>query len=670
MPKDYEVNGTTYSFPDTYDDAKVQGILTQQGIIKSKAPAKEQSFTQKALGFGANALAGMTNTAPIKGVLKGAAHTATNLADIGNMAAGDFSGGGPGRKQIDKAIAPTKEEKPWYMGEQFAEFFIPTGTGEIKAAANAPRWIKALVGAGREALDIGMKTFAQTKDPMASLKAAGIGGAVGAVSGGLAGKDLTVKSRLSPKSEAAQTEVRAQGIPTSVADRTGDRNWKIKEQQTGLKTGAVGKMADFSESKYKEASRAIKEIPASVGGKAGTEVDAGADIEKGVKGRYSEQKQLADKEYSTVRETAAKARKTAQVGTKRSSVLDSRGNPVETPIMGTVEAPVPMAPIRSKLTPYFDELTGTLPQAVKDNSPGYAALRDIVQGQEKSIDALKLDKSLSALKGFMRKYGGGPVDKSGRYAMATIEELEGGMAAALKKEAPGAYEALLRGRAAVKKYAYADELLSRLLPKNASTSVIFDRLTTASGRMLPDLKVLKGIAPKEVEMVGRTYLQGLVDHMTEGGKTERVKSALNKFRNLQPEVREILFGKAQSEKIDNLLQGISDIGIDTNPSGTGKWGAIEKALGYTTGGAASALGATGHYEMAAASVGLGAATAAGKALFNNRLAWLMTSERGIRMLTNTLKLPENTHGFSRALEALGAEAAKADQETQPGGHAD
>ena len=281
-------------------DANVQFVVDD--FKKKYAGQKQPGFMQKALGFGANALAGMTNTTPIKGVLKGAAHTATNLADIGNMAAGDFSGGGPGRKQIDKAITPTKEEKPWYMGEQFAEFFIPGPAGKIKAAANAPRWIKALVGAGREALDIGMKTFAQTKDPMASLKAAGVGAAVGAVSGGLAGKDLTVKSRLSPKSEAAQAEVRAQGIPSSVGDRTGNPNWRMREQRTALKHGAVGKMEDFAERKSTESMRAIKEIPARVGGKSGTEVDAGADIEKGVKGRYSEQKQIADKEYATVSE--------------------------------------------------------------------------------------------------------------------------------------------------------------------------------------------------------------------------------------------------------------------------------------------------------------------------------------------------------------------------------
>jgi hypothetical protein len=38
MPaKEFEVGGTVYEFPDSFSDEKVQGILTQQGIIKSKS---------------------------------------------------------------------------------------------------------------------------------------------------------------------------------------------------------------------------------------------------------------------------------------------------------------------------------------------------------------------------------------------------------------------------------------------------------------------------------------------------------------------------------------------------------------------------------------------------------------------------------------------------------
>lgn len=38
MPKSYQVGDTAYQFPDDFDDAKVQDILTKQGIIKSADP--------------------------------------------------------------------------------------------------------------------------------------------------------------------------------------------------------------------------------------------------------------------------------------------------------------------------------------------------------------------------------------------------------------------------------------------------------------------------------------------------------------------------------------------------------------------------------------------------------------------------------------------------------
>lgn len=34
MPREYEVGGTVYEFPDTFDDAKVKDILTRKGVIK------------------------------------------------------------------------------------------------------------------------------------------------------------------------------------------------------------------------------------------------------------------------------------------------------------------------------------------------------------------------------------------------------------------------------------------------------------------------------------------------------------------------------------------------------------------------------------------------------------------------------------------------------------
>jgi len=42
--REYEVGGTVYEFPDSYDDAKVKGILTQKGVIKAPKVAKPGSL--------------------------------------------------------------------------------------------------------------------------------------------------------------------------------------------------------------------------------------------------------------------------------------------------------------------------------------------------------------------------------------------------------------------------------------------------------------------------------------------------------------------------------------------------------------------------------------------------------------------------------------------------
>ena len=143
--------------------------------------------TSKALGGAA--------VSAVSGAAKGAGHTLMNLSDFQK-----FIHGGPLidrmfpeqaknqqalRGKIDKFLEPNDKEKATYMAEQVAEFFIPTGTGEIKAAATAPRWVKMLVSAGRDALDVGMKTFVQTKDPEAALKAAGVAAPIGAAGSAL-----------------------------------------------------------------------------------------------------------------------------------------------------------------------------------------------------------------------------------------------------------------------------------------------------------------------------------------------------------------------------------------------------------------------------------------------------------------------------------------------------
>ena len=643
------------------DGAKKSGY-SEAEIIQHLSSTPAPSTTHE-MGFGER----MGQT--VVGMAKGLGHTALNLSELAdkvNPATYLFPSQHKQQQEsiarLGKTLQPTNpSQEAGYGAEQFLEFFVPTGTGEIKAAASAPRWVKMLVGAGREALDIGMKTFAQTQDPEKALKAAGVAAPFGAAGGLLSRAKVFdgVQSRLSPKEAASIGEVQARGVPTNLGDVTGNKAVQTGVQRLGFTPGAIGPMATHQAEKVEAGSRELAKIPASMPGKVASEVDAGMGVEAGVRGHITDLKKEADAAYDTVRTEARAARKSVQVGTKDSAVIDpSTGQPFQTPVMGDVEFPVQMTPVRNSLRPYYDELAGRLPQTVREASPGYAALKRIVEGEEGTVDALALDKDLSTVKGFLRKYGAGLKDQSGRYSAAVVKQLEDGVQQAIGSESPTALAALQKGRVAVRQYHAADDLLSRLLPKNASPSVIYDRLTQTSGKLLPDLKELNRIAPGEVQTVAKTYMQGLTNEIMANGRLQRLQTGLNNLRRLQPEVRDVLFGKAQSVKIDNFLQGLMDIGADTNPSGTGKWAAIAEAMGIVT-GTLTALG-TGHVGAAA---GI-AATGAVEMVAANRLAKMVTSPEGIKWLTQAVRLPQSSWGFNKALQALGAMSVEDDTPAQ------
>jgi hypothetical protein len=658
--------------PDEWDQFKskpAQGgdEFDQYKSKPATSSATPQDIDKPEMGFGER----MGQT--VFGMAKELGHTAlglVELADKVNPATYLFPSQHKQQTEFNarlgKTLQPTNpSQEAGYGAAQFLEFFVPTGTGEIKAAASAPRWVKMLVGAGREAVDIGMKTFVQTQDPKKALKAAGIAAPFGAAGGLLSRAKVFdgVQSRLSPKEAASIGEVQARGVPTNLGDVTGNKAVQTGVQRLGLTPGAIGPMARHQAAQRTAGATALEQLPASLPGRLASEVEAGVDVEVGIGSHVTDLKKVAKTEYDIVRAEARAARQSVQIGTKTQRVVGFNPvAPASTPIMADVEFPVVLPPIRNSLRPFFEELAGKpgqpgrLSQTVKDASPGFAVLKRIVEGDEKMVDALDLDRDLSVVKGFLRKYGKDLKDQSGRYSAIVVKQLEDGVQQAIGGS-PNVVKALEKGRDAVKQYHAASELLSRLLPEKVSPSVVVERLTQQSGRYLPDLKELKRIVPQEVDTVAKTYMQGLVQDIMANGRLENLKTGLNKFRGLQPEVREILYGR-QAEKIDNLLQGLLDIGADTNPSGTGKWAAIAEAMGIVT-GTLTALG-TGHVGAAA---GI-AATGAVEMVAANRLAKMVTSPEGIKWLTQAVRLPQSSWGFNKALQALGAMSVEDDTPAQ------
>ena len=160
------------------------------------------------------------------GALKGAGHTALNVATSAVSASNPVTGPTAGawiEGKVKPFLKPSNKAQEWgFTAEQFAEYFVPIpGVAELKASAKAPQWIKALVTAGREALDVGMKTYAQTKDPKKALVAAGVGGAVGgavqagvpAVAGGLKKAAVSQYAKVMRPAGNKAKEVAAEHIP-------------------------------------------------------------------------------------------------------------------------------------------------------------------------------------------------------------------------------------------------------------------------------------------------------------------------------------------------------------------------------------------------------------------------------------------------------------------------
>jgi hypothetical protein len=167
MPKEYEVSGTTYSFPDTFDDAKVKDILMKKGIIKApaaKAPTTKGPFQR-----------GLQDV--VTGAGKELLGQGINLSKLDPFSSASERKAIQGLEPAAK-LGPSKLEHAGATGMDIVTLFAPIpGLGELSKAPEGARLVKLLAGAGRDAIDIFIRTYARTADLGTSAKAAGIGGA-------------------------------------------------------------------------------------------------------------------------------------------------------------------------------------------------------------------------------------------------------------------------------------------------------------------------------------------------------------------------------------------------------------------------------------------------------------------------------------------------------------
>jgi hypothetical protein len=199
---------------------------------------------------------------------------------------------------------------------------------------------------------------------------------------------------------------------------------------------------------------------------------------------------------------------------------------------------------------------------------------------------------------------------------------------------------------------------------------LFDRLTASEGRRN---ELLESFAretvgrPAERRMVGRAFVEGLLDRITREGNVEKVQSTLNQWLDMDQRSKLMLVGDAKLvASWDNFFRGLKRLNQEVNTSGTGYVNAINNLKGGILKGVFTGVGGLGS---GASGAGFGfAAGAAAEVGVNAVLARLLYNKRFANLLTNGIDLQlKGDRTGTRALERELTNIAKKEPPEDDGG---
>lgn len=316
-----------------------------------------------------------------------------------------------------------------------------------------------------------------------------------------------------------------------------------------------------------------------------------------------------------------------------------------------METPVSLTPIRAQLRPIYDELSRSLPDARRANSPAWKSLEDLMSSDATHMNAMDFDRTLSALKSITRDGKSEMLtSRSQGLAKQVIKAGETEFQDALKGAGPNVNSKLSTARKIVKSYYETDELLGSLQSEPAA---LYKHLVTGGDRVYNTLSDLQKVAPKEMKTVGRTFLDGLAEKATKEGGFQRAAGVKADWERLGPETKELLFGKQLTSEMDKFMLAAKRLTNPLNASGSGH---MIAALG--------GLGAAGEVMRALlmgnpSEAGAVAATAVA---VPNIAARLMFTPGGVNLMTRVMTLPTGSSAWTTAATALNGLAHQAQAE--------
>lgn len=280
--------------------------------------------------------------------------------------------------------------------------------------------------------------------------------------------------------------------------------------------------------------------------------------------------------------------------------------------------PVELADAKAALRPLEAELARTMPLTQAEASPGLRAIRNVLAMRDHA-PASVVDADLSTIKGIVRERGTTPKARYlARQAQDALERALGATLAAV----PEAEAALARGRrATVAKYE-TKEVGAKLFPPRGSPVKTIKALLAPGDSAIADLQAVKRLAPQEIPKIARANLERLFNHSTREGSYTRADLPWKVWTELGPETKAILYKPAHVADLDRFFLLAKKVGLDPNPSGTGKMIVAMRVLEQ--------------------SVVLAVSNPAGSVVYNlvpYQIAKLLHSPAGVRALMRGLRIP-------------------------------
>ena len=442
-------------------------------------------------------------------------------------------------------------------------------------------------------------------------------------------------------------------VQMTPGQRTGNVPWQRREQTLESLPGSGSRAAKFYAEQPQDLAQRGRALAASTGAQPADAVGAGKAVQDRLRDRILKTKNQSDHLYDQVRQATAANKVTMQTGTK--PVLNAAGKPLlgptgqalTTAVTKTFETPVDIRPMQAGLKAIYDNLNENMPQVQREHSPAYTVLHNLITKPEPFMDAMDFDKFLGAVKALARD-GKSPylTSKSQRLAMQIVGDGEKQLDTALKTAGPKVNQTLRSARNTVKSYYRTAELQAEFAGEPAP---LYKRLSAPGDRMLDHLTELQKIAPHEMQTVGRTFLEGMMEKATKEGGFGRAPGIMQDWNNMGPRTKNMIFGPKLTRDMDEFLLGAKRLTRNMNPSGSGHTVAVLTGFQVLTQTLRDIFTANPVGAMKTAGLGY---------MLPKVAAGLFFTPGGAKLMTDVMTLPVRTPAYKTAVTALGARVVK------------